>query len=75
MEKSLSWVTVINDNGHPDDALLDVIALENLREKWERARDSVSGALAALKNEPTPLASTRPRSVIKRWMMNIPCFS
>lgn len=53
---------VLDDHGLPDDALSNVITLEQLRELWveaSEARDSVSAALAILKNEPAPPASTR----------------
>jgi hypothetical protein len=85
LEKLSSWVTVTDGDGLPDDALPDAnaITLEQLRELWEKARYSVRAALAILKNEPAPLlfyrsallASTRPLSVMKRWLMNLLCFS
>jgi hypothetical protein len=82
LEKLSSWV-VTDGLGLPDDALPDATALEQLRGQWVKARDSVSAALATLKNEPTPqlfyrpasLTSTRPRSLMKRWMMNLVRFS
>ncbi|KAF8461764.1 hypothetical protein DFH94DRAFT_71123 [Russula ochroleuca] len=82
LEKLSSWPMVTNSL--PDDVLLpDVITLEKHRELWEKARYTVSVALAVLKNEPAPqsfyhsalLASTRPRSLMKRWMVNLVRFS
>lgn len=37
-----------------DDTPPDVVTLEQLEERWEKARDSVREALAILKNEPVP---------------------
>ena len=73
---------VTDGHGLPDDPdpLPDAIALRELREQWVEARDLVSAALATLKNEPVPqlfapLTSTRPLSVMKRWMINLVRFS
>jgi hypothetical protein len=83
MEKLSSWVTVTDSGDHdlPDYAVPDVVTLEKHRKQWVKARDSVSAALATLKNEPSgspqliyrsdPLASKGPRSAMKRWMMNV----
>jgi len=74
LEELLSRFTVTDS--HPDDALLDIITLERLHELWEKARYSVSAALATVKNEPAPpLASTRPSSVLKRFLMKFVCSS
>ena len=74
--------------GLPYDALPDLIALEQLREQWEKTRNSVREALAILKKEPAPQlsyrsatsasappASPRHRSVMKRFMTNLGRFS
>lgn len=66
-----------------DDTRPDVVALEQLEERWERARDSVREALAILKNEPVPQSFYRSaptaidtlRSVTRRWTTNFVCFS
>lgn len=48
--EELSSGIMITDNhqGCPDDAVLDVIILEQLRELWQKARDSTRTALATL---------------------------
>jgi len=80
IEKFSSWVAATDGHGLPDDALPDVIDLKELREQWVEARDLVSAALLATqRNEPVPqlfcrstrLTSTRPLSVMKRWMINL----
>ncbi|KAF8486436.1 hypothetical protein DFH94DRAFT_713312 [Russula ochroleuca] len=79
VEKLSSWVTITYNRGLRDDALSDVITLEQHRRLWAKARDSVGAALATLKNEPSPqliyrsdpLASKGPRSVMRRWMTNL----
>ena len=68
-------MTITDGHVLPDSALPDVITPEQLRKLWERARDSVRVALATMKNEPAPQLSTRPLSVIKRWLINLVCFS
>ena len=85
LEKFSSCVRVTDGHGLPDDAFPDAISLEELRESWEKARDSVHGALAILKDDPAPQscyrsakrASTRirPLSMMKRWFVNFVCFS
>ncbi|KAF8486068.1 hypothetical protein DFH94DRAFT_166762 [Russula ochroleuca] len=82
IEKISSWVVVTDGHGLSDDVHPDVISLEQVRELWEKAGYSVRAALAILKNEPAPqlllpsapLASTRLRSVMKRWMTKLVCF-
>ena len=69
LEQLSSWIMAIDDPGFVDDAFPDVITLERLRERWVEARNSMSTALATLKNEPAPLASIRPRSMMRRWLM------
>jgi hypothetical protein len=78
LKKFSSCVMVID----ADDTPPDVVTLEQLEERWEKARDSVRAALAILKNEPVPRSSYRPvptainmlRSVTRRWMINLVCF-
>ena len=53
----------------------DVVSLKQLRKLWEEAEDSLRGALETLKNELHPQLSTRPLSVMKRWLMNFIRFS
>jgi hypothetical protein len=48
LEKLSSRVMVID----ADDTPPDVVTLEKLEERWEKAKDSVRAALAILKNEP-----------------------
>ena len=72
LEKLSSWVTVTDGRvPQADDVLPDVLTLEKHREQWVEARDFIRAALATLRNEPVPLVSTRPRSVIKRWLMKL----
>jgi len=79
LEKLSSRVMVID----ADDTPPDVVTLEQLEERWEKARDSVRAALAILKNEPVPQSFYCPaptdinklRSVTRRWMINLACFS
>jgi hypothetical protein len=76
VEKLSSWVTDIDGRVLPDGALQDVISVERARELWEKERHHVRVALAILKNEPVPrLASTRPRSFMKQWLMNLVHFT
>jgi hypothetical protein len=78
LEKLSSRVMVID----ADDTPPDVVTLERLEERWEKARDSVRAALAILKNEPVSRSSYRPvptaintlRSVTRRWTINLVCF-
>jgi hypothetical protein len=76
----LSWVTVADGQGLPD-VLPDVLTVEQVRELsyvWAKARDSARAALLDLTSEPASrlfyrsalLSSTRPRSVMTRWMMH-----
>ena len=68
-----------------DDTPPDVVTLEQLEERWEKARDSVRAAftLAILKNEPVPQLFYRPtptaintlQSVTRRWTIILVCFS
>jgi anti-sigma factor RsiW len=66
-----------------DDTPPDIVALEQLEERWEKARDSVRAGLAILKSEPVPQSFYRPaptaintlRSVTRQWMINLVCFS
>jgi hypothetical protein len=79
LEKFSSWVIVTDDHDLPDDVLLDVIALEQVRGLWEKAGYSVRAALAILENElnphlffrSAPLTWTRLQSVMKRWMTRL----
>jgi hypothetical protein len=79
LEKLSSCVMVID----ADDTPPDVVTLEQLEERWEKARDSVRAALAILKNEPVPQSFYRPvptvinrlRSVTRRWTINLVCLS
>ena len=72
LEKLSSWVAVTDGRlPQADDVLPDVLTLEKHREQWVESRDAISAALATLRNEPVPLVSTRPRSVIKRWLMKL----
>ena len=61
-------MTITDGHVLPDAALPDVITPELLPKLWERARYSVCVALATMKNEPVPQLSTRPLSVVKRWL-------
>ena len=81
LEELLSWITVTDGHGLSD-VLPDVLTVEQVRELsyiWAKARDSVRAALLNLTSEPTSrlfyrsslLSSTRSRSVMTRWMMNI----
>jgi hypothetical protein len=78
--EKLSSCEMITD---ADDTPPDIVTLEQLEERWERARDSVRAALAILKNEPVPQPLYRPaptainalRSVTRRWTINLVCFS
>ena len=83
-EKLSSWVTITCGHSLGDGALSDVTALEQHRELWVKARDSIGVTLTILKNEPAsqsfhssapPLASTKRLSVMKRWLMNLVCLS
>jgi hypothetical protein len=75
LERLSSWVTATDSHGLSNDALPDVITLEQRRELWEKERSSVRVALAIVTNEPAPrLTSTRPRS-LNRWLMNLVHFS
>jgi hypothetical protein len=68
-------ITVTGRHLLPDDALPDEIPLEQLRELWENAKDTVRVALATLKDEPAPqMAPTRLRS-LKRSVMTLVRFS
>ena len=79
-----SWV-VATDTLHDEfpPAILTLQQLRDLSHAWAVARDSVRGALASLTSEPArrlyyrsaSLAGPRPRSVTKRWMMNLVCLS
>jgi len=79
LEKLSSRVMVME----ADDTPPDVVTLEQLEERWEKAKDSVRAALAILKNErvpqsfyrPTPTAINTLRSVTRRWTINLACFS
>ena len=76
LEELSSWVTVTDDgHGLPNDPLPVTISLEELRDLWENAGYIVREALTTLKNEPAPQLSTRPLTVIKRWLMNFVCYS
>ena len=75
LEKLSFRVTVSDGHGRTDGALPDVVSLKQLRKLWEEAEDSLHGSLETLKNEPPPQLSTRPLSVMKRWLMNLICFS
>ena len=84
VEKLSSWVTITCSDGLRDDVPSDIIILEQHRELWVEARDSVRAMLAILENKPAsqmlhnsapPLRSTNPLSVMKRWLMNLVCFS
>jgi hypothetical protein len=78
LEKFSSCLMVID----ADDTPPDVVTLEQLEERWEKARDSVRAALAILKNEPVPRSFYRPvptaintlRFVTRRWTINLVCF-
>jgi uncharacterized protein (DUF2235 family) len=53
LETLLSWAAVTD--GPSDDALPDVVTLERMSEAklaWEKARDSMRGALTILTSEP-----------------------
>ena len=75
LEELSSWVTVTDGHGLPDDPLPVTISLEELRDLWENAGYTVREALTTLSNEPAPQLSTRPLTVIKRWLMNLVCYS
>ena len=84
VEKLSSWVMITCSHGICEDMLLDAITLEQYRKLWVKTRDSVHTVLVTLKNELAaqafylsnpPLASTRCISVIKRWLMDLVCFS
>ena len=74
---------VTDDHAFLDDDFSDVITPEQLRELWEKARDTVRVALANPTDEPAPqllhrsapLVLTRLQSVMKRWMMKLVFFS
>lgn len=70
LEELSSWVTAKDNPALSDGGPPDVITTEQLRERWVDARDLVSAAMESL-NEPAPQAQTRPRSVVRRWMMNL----
>ena len=82
LEELPFWFTVTDSHSLPNDAPLDIIALEQLHELWEKARYSMRAALATMKTEPAPqllyrsapLTSAR-TSVLKRFLMNFVCFS
>ncbi len=69
----ISWVSVIDSHGLPDE-----VTLKQRRKLWQKARDSIRTGLATLNHEPVPrmsydsapLASTPPRSVMRRWTVN-----
>jgi hypothetical protein len=78
--KLSSWVAVTD--GLPGDSLPGVPTLQQLRElsyAWAKARDLVRAALASLTSKPArrlyyrsaSLALPRPRSRMRRWMMNL----
>ena len=77
-----SWAMITDSHGLPDDEFPDVITLEKLHELWEKTRYTM-GLAVVLKNEPasqlfyrsTVLSSTRPLSVMKRWMVDLVRFS
>ena len=79
MLEKLSFCVVTDCHGLPDEALPDVITLEQLGELWEKAGDSVHAALAIMKNEQAPQlfsryaspGSTRPLYVMRRWLMDL----
>lgn len=77
VEKFSSWIAVTD--GPPDDALPDVVTLEQLSEvksTWEKARDSLRAARAALTDEPAPrMALMHPQSAFKRWVKCLVRFS
>ena len=72
-----SWAAVTD--GPPDDALLDVVTLDQLSEvkwAWVKARDSVRAALATLTSEPAQqVASMHTRSAFQRWANSLVCYS
>ena len=79
IEKLSSWVMIAHSHGLRDDALSDIITLEQVRELWVKSRDSIRTTLAALKNESAtqlfyrsapPVAIGR-LSVMKRWLINL----
>ncbi|KAH9983591.1 hypothetical protein BJV77DRAFT_286295 [Russula vinacea] len=79
VEKLSSWVMITHSHGLRDDALSDIITLEQVRELWVKSRDSIRTTLAALKNESAtqlfyrsaPPVATRRLSVMKRWLINL----
>jgi hypothetical protein len=63
-------------DGPSDDALPDVVTLDQLSEvkwAWEKARDSVRAALVTLTHEPAQQVHTR--SGFNRWMKSFVRFS
>ena len=72
-----SWAAVAD--GPFDDALQDVVTLEQLGEvkwAWEKARDAVRAAQETRTSEPAQrMAPKRPRVAFKRWMKGLVCFS
>ena len=84
VKKLSSWVMITCSHGICEDMLLDAITLEQYRKLWVKTRDSVHTVLVTLKNELAaqafylsnpPLASTKCISVMKRWLMDLVCFS
>jgi hypothetical protein len=82
LEKPSFWFMVTDSHGLPVDVLPDLLTLEDVRELscvWAKARDSIHAALLTLASKPAPRlfyrsafpASTRPRSVMRRWMVNL----
>ena len=79
LEELSSWFTVTDGHSLPNDAPLDIIALGQLHELWEKARCSMRAALATmtapqLLYRSAPLASARSSSVLKRFLMSFVCF-
>ena len=83
LEELSSLFKVTDSHSPSNDAPLDIITLEQLRELWERARYSVRVALATMENKPAPQllyrsaapASTRSPSALKRFLMKFVLFS
>jgi hypothetical protein len=79
VEKLSSWVMITHSHGLCDDALSDVITLEQVHKLWVKARDSMGTTLATLKDEPAtqlfyrsaPPVATKRLSVMKRWLINL----
>jgi hypothetical protein len=79
LEELSSWAMVTDSHGFPADVLPDVLTLEQVRELsyvWAEARDSMHAAMLALIGKPEPRlfyrsALTRPRAVMRRWMMKL----